>query len=679
TVNMGDKVGFLIRVTNIGIDPNPLCHVHVTDILPPNLVYKYDANIHPDYATNHRIEWYEIGPLYPGDSKTIYFNATAVAVGSSQNYANVSCCLCGYPYDEDTASITVITAPSPSINITKMIKKDSSWVKEATFYVGDDIEFRILVTNDGDINLTGIHIVDNLPSFLVYNNDANLTPSYSSAHRVEWNINRLNVSETIEIIFSVHATSVGEDNNIVSVITCQSVGDNDYAHIIIGGLTLEKKIWDPIHHRWVEEVNSSVGDVIRFRMTLHYFGNGSYVLYDINVRDELPNCLDYADNANPSETSTCGDTIWWNLSTTLSAGSSFSIEFDALVVETSGCGPCINTANASGRECSGRIFYDEDTAIVNAECPLRADAGGPYFGKINQPIHIVGSADGGTPPYTYRWDLDNDGLYDDYTGESFYYSWSEAGTYVISLKVEDSTGRIDTDDTTVTISPPENSPPDTPRRPSGTTEGIKDRVYSYETSTVDPDGDLIRYGWDWNGDNTIDEWTGYFASGETISITHSWSTPGTYHVKVKAEDINGAQSDFSSALTVTITTGNHPPNKPSKPGGPTSGRIGVSYTYTATTNDPDGDQIYYKFSWGDGTYSDWLGPYSSGEIVSASHSWSTKGNYEIRVKAKDTHGVESEWSDPLPVAMPMNKINHVFLGKLLLFRLIPPLLWSILA
>jgi len=52
------------------------------------------------------------------------------------------------------------------------------------------------------------------------------------------------------------------------------------------------------------------------------------------------------------------------------------------------------------------------------------------------------------------------------------------------------------------------------------------------------------------------------------------------------------------------------------------------------------------WDWGDGSYSAWLGPFDSGEVISASHAWS-KGSYNIKVKAKDVLGAESNWSDPL--------------------------------
>jgi len=95
-----------------------------------------------------------------------------------------------------------------------------------------------------------------------------------------------------------------------------------------------------------------------------------------------------------------------------------------------------------------------------------------------------------------------------------------------------------------------------------------------------------------------------------------------------------------------------PPNKPTKPSGTASGVIRNEYTYFSSSIDSDGDQIYYLFDWGDGTDSGWIGPYGSGETAEISHSWATRGNFEIKVKAKDVNDAESEWSDPLPISMP---------------------------
>lgn len=100
------------------------------------------------------------------------------------------------------------------------------------------------------------------------------------------------------------------------------------------------------------------------------------------------------------------------------------------------------------------------------------------------------------------------------------------------------------------------------------------------------------------------------------------------------------------------TVDQYPPNTPDTPSGPVIGKINTSYTYLTRTIDPDDDQVYYWWDWGDGTNTGWLGPYNSGETVRATHSWSNWGLYTIWVKAKDIHSIESDWSNPHLLLLP---------------------------
>jgi len=104
--------------------------------------------------------------------------------------------------------------------------------------------------------------------------------------------------------------------------------------------------------------------------------------------------------------------------------------------------------------------------------------------------------------------------------------------------------------------------------------------------------------------------------------------------------------------TLSVAGESQAPEKPTKPSGPTSVEPGISYSYSSSTTDGDEDKVYYLFDWGDGKLSGWIGPYDSGETVDANHSWESKGRHQVRVKAKDEHGVQSEWSNPLTVTMP---------------------------
>jgi hypothetical protein len=118
--------------------------------------------------------------------------------------------------------------------------------------------------------------------------------------------------------------------------------------------------------------------------------------------------------------------------------------------------------------------------------------------------------------------------------------------------------------------------------------------------------------------------------------------------------------------TLAIGEESLPPQTPTDLSGPTNGKINQDHTYTASTTDPEGDKIYYLFDWGDDSFSGWVGPYNSGEIAQAKHTWNEEGSYEIRVKAKDERGSQSPWSDPLPVTMPLGKHHHLRILKQLI-------------
>ncbi len=121
------------------------------------------------------------------------------------------------------------------------------------------------------------------------------------------------------------------------------------------------------------------------------------------------------------------------------------------------------------------------------------------------------------------------------------------------------------------------------------------------------------------------------------------------------------------------------PAKPVKPTGKTNGNTNTVYTYSTSTTDPDADDVYYWFDWGDGTNSGWIGPYQSGEQIVSQHSWSEKGDYQIKVKSRDRCYAESQWSDPLQISMPKIKsINNLFLEFLQKHPLIYQLLQTYL-
>lgn len=111
-------------------------------------------------------------------------------------------------------------------------------------------------------------------------------------------------------------------------------------------------------------------------------------------------------------------------------------------------------------------------------------------------------------------------------------------------------------------------------------------------------------------------------------------------------------NDFTQLVKV-IAVGT--PLTPNKPDGPGTGKVRIEYTYTTSTSEPQGNKVFYMWDWGDNTTSGWLGPYNSSERASGKHIWNKRGTYQIKVKAKDVYGAESDWSDPLSVKMPKKR------------------------
>ncbi len=178
----------------------------------------------------------------------------------------------------------------------------------------------------------------------------------------------------------------------------------------------------------------------------------------------------------------------------------------------------------------------------------------------------------------------------------------------------------------------------------------------YEDVLIDQSGGALNIEW-------LNTHTSHSFSGLTLNKGE------TYHIGVKAYvwthvDMAVGGDCYSTAhlshraytfddTTVWIVWNNRAPNKPSQPDGPTVVKTGDSYPYTTSTTDPDQEQIWYEWDWGDG-YIERLGPYNSGEICQASHTWWDKGYFNIKVRSQDTWDY-SERSESLSVTVTKNK------------------------
>lgn len=159
----------------------------------------------------------------------------------------------------------------------------------------------------------------------------------------------------------------------------------------------------------------------------------------------------------------------------------------------------------------------------------------------------------------------------------------------------------------------------------------------------------------WDEDGVIVAWYWDFGNGYSSYLqnpVYRFGVDGTYNVSLRVWD-NGWKSDTITKTIIVYTPPNNPPDAPMRPFGlrcgPRLGIAGRAYAFVTRTNDPDGDFVRYKWDWGDGHVSGWLGPHGSGAMVGKIHTWDQPGTYFIKVKAKDRHDAESDWSQILSI------------------------------
>ncbi len=177
----------------------------------------------------------------------------------------------------------------------------------------------------------------------------------------------------------------------------------------------------------------------------------------------------------------------------------------------------------------------------------------------------------------------------------------------------------------------------TPSAPTGPAEGVENQDLSYSASgAVSNHGDDLEYRFDW-GDGTFSDWG-------TTAVQNSWATAATYNIRAQARCIAHPTvvSDWSAVTSVEINVFvAETVSAPVAPTGSTSKAVGLSTAYTTSgAVSSYGDDLQYRFDWGDGNFSTWSAS------MSASYAWAAEGSYDVRAQARcaDHTTVESAWS-----------------------------------
>ncbi len=199
--------------------------------------------------------------------------------------------------------------------------------------------------------------------------------------------------------------------------------------------------------------------------------------------------------------------------------------------------------------------------------------------------------------------------------------------------------------------------PSDPDPPNYATDVSIDADLSWTGGDPDP-GDTVTY----------DVYFGDVSPPPKVESNQSETTydPGTmthltaYYWQIIAWDDHDASTEGSIWSFTTEESTNQPPEKPTI-SGPPNGTVWAEYEFTFVTTDPENENISYFVDWGDDNNTGWIGPYPSGEIANATHSWTEQDTYYVKVKAKDEHEAESEWSDPLIINITLFDLKPTFI------------------
>ncbi len=197
-----------------------------------------------------------------------------------------------------------------------------------------------------------------------------------------------------------------------------------------------------------------------------------------------------------------------------------------------------------------------------------ANITGPHYGYEGQSLVFYGgySYDPDGTIVGYRWDFENDGLWDTDWQETAYVShvYENAGNYTIKLQVQDNdsaTAFASTDVTILALEPDQQLPIANISFPfanvtvpaQGYYEAFVNETIQFSSNgSYDPDGVIVSYMWDFGDYNTSQE----------ANPSHVYTKPGNYSVILTVLDNQGLSNMDLALVIIKPIPVEEPPEEP---------------------------------------------------------------------------------------------------------------------
>ena len=273
------------------------------------------------------------------------------------------------------------------------------------------------------------------------------------------------------------------------------------------------------------------------------------------------------------------------------------------------------TATLTVNDGTVDVSSSATVTIAAANNAPTADAGGPYGGEAGTPVSFSGSGlDADNDPLTYAWNFGDNSTG---TGANPIHNYGTAGTYTVSLTVND--GKVDSAPSTTTAditAPPSNTKPTANAGGPYSGQPLQDIPFDGSGSS-DPNGiaDIASYVWAF-GDG---------ASGSGVSVSHAYAGDGDYIATLTVTDTEGLSDSANATVTIATPPANVAPTADA--GGPYTGNTGAAITLNGTgSSDPEGLALTYAWDFGDG---------NSGTGERPAHSYGIAGTYDVSLTVND--------------------------------------------
>ncbi|VEP17781.1 Outer membrane adhesin like proteiin (fragment) [Hyella patelloides LEGE 07179] len=255
----------------------------------------------------------------------------------------------------------------------------------------------------------------------------------------------------------------------------------------------------------------------------------------------------------------------------------------------------------------GTATSTKEVTVNNVAPTITEIIGKQDVNEGEEVTYSASATDPGDDTLTYTWDFGDGNIAN---GENVTHTFTDNGSYTITLTVSDDDGAstISTIDVTV------NNVAPTITEIVGDTDVNEGEEVNYSAIASDSGNDTLTYSWDFGDGNT--------AEGE--NVTHTFADNGSYTITLTVTDDDGGTATSTKEVTVnnvapTIT----------EIVGDTDVLEGEEVNYTAIASDNGNDTLTYNWDFGDGNI-------ANGQDVN--HTFADNGNYTITLTVTDDDG-----------------------------------------